>query len=77
MTIFSRVLVAAFVDKKVKYEARSDNMAGAGPNVERLLMVVVPPMLSEGGRFLKWDDVCELYFLTLLGLLRYFRVATS
>ena len=41
-------------------------MAGAGPNVERLSSVVVHPMLSEGGRFLKWDDVGELYFLPLL-----------
>ncbi|XP_057303429.1 1-phosphatidylinositol 4,5-bisphosphate phosphodiesterase beta-1-like [Hydractinia symbiolongicarpus] len=41
-------------------------MAGAGPVTEKLPVVAVPPKLSNGGRFLKWDDndaSCSVYIL--------------
>ena len=36
-------------------------MAGAGTIVEKLPVVSVPDFLSEGGKFLKWDDVSIFY----------------
>nr|BAA76276.1 PLC-betaH1 [Hydra vulgaris] len=41
-------------------------MAGAGPISETLPVISVPPMLVNGGRFLKWDDqdlTCAIYIL--------------
>ncbi|XP_065655400.1 1-phosphatidylinositol 4,5-bisphosphate phosphodiesterase classes I and II isoform X4 [Hydra vulgaris] len=41
-------------------------MAGAGPISETLPVISVPPMLVNGGRFLKWDDqdlTCSIYLL--------------
>ena len=59
------------IEAQLKNKNKTKKMAGAGPVSEKLPSIVVPQLLSEGGRFLKWDEV-NIFILRCFPLLKLF-----